>query len=224
MNKKHILLLVGLLFFFTSSLLSQISEQSKSMSQGLNNALVLEIPDSDEKFVEKVWKKFAREFKGKTKELDRKRNEWFSDNAKVPALSSNTANIYTQIEQSGEDVDVSMWIDIGGSYLNSGDHYNDYTEAEKLLLRFGLEVAQETVRLEIVQEKKELKKLESTLERLKRSNEGYHREIETAKERISKAEENIVTNEQEQENALNMIEEQKQLLEEVRRKLEELDL
>ena len=60
--------LVTLLVFSlvaANACLAQISEQTKRMSQGNNNALVLEIPNADSKLVGEVWKDYMKDFEKK---------------------------------------------------------------------------------------------------------------------------------------------------------------
>jgi len=58
------------IFFFSLSLHAQIVEAEKVMTTGSNNALILEIPNSDVKIVEKVWKSYAKSFNGKVKKMN----------------------------------------------------------------------------------------------------------------------------------------------------------
>ena len=45
----------------------KVAEEEKAMSQGINNAVVVEISATTTKIAEKVWKDYAKQFKGKTK-------------------------------------------------------------------------------------------------------------------------------------------------------------
>ena len=184
--KKQILLSCIALIFSISLCLGQIEEGSKSMSQGVYNALTLELPNVSEKTVEKMWKKYIKEYDGKTKKI-RKKDEYFTDDAEIVAIGgSNTVDVYARIAESGDDVYLTAWFDLGGSYLSSAAHPEQYTEAEKILMRFAITVAQKLTQDELDDELKKLKKLEDSLKKLKRSNDNYHRDIEQAKERIAK--------------------------------------
>ena len=65
--------------------------------------------------------------------------------------------------------------------------------------------------------------MESSLKRLVRENERYHREIEQAKEAIRRAEANIETNLLEQEQTNQQIETQVNVVDGVKKRLEDLD-
>ncbi len=202
---------------------AQIAEQTKSMSQGAKNALVLEIPNADAKLAADVWKNYMKDFYGSKAKWDRKAKEWFCDDADITAIGrGNTVDIYATTEGRGSDALVNVWIDLGGAYLSSREHGEQYAEAEKLLMRFALEVAREKTRGELEGEKDELKKLQRELDRLKSLNERYHNEIKRAEEAIKKAQEGIVENERLQEEMLQQIAEQQKAIDAVQMRLNDL--
>ena len=205
------------------NLQAQISEQTLMLSFGSNNAMVLEIPDSDAKLVNKLWKTYLeKEYKSKTKWL-RKENHWFSDDAKIVGLGgANTVDIYGRADQSGENVNMIMWVDLGGAYLASETHPDRYTEGEKMLMRFALEVARENTRLELKEEEKNLKGIQSELKKLQSENTRYHKDIEKAQEAIKRAEASIEQNVKDQEATNLRIEAQQKLINSIQKKLSDL--
>ncbi|MEL6864969.1 MAG: hypothetical protein AAFP19_11140 [Bacteroidota bacterium] len=217
--KTQILLISLLLLLIAPAASAQITEDDKSMSQGIKNAMILELPDMEEKFVEKLWKKYIKPYGGKTRR-NKKADEWFTDDADIVDIGgSNTVDLYARAAELGDDVELILWVDMGGAFLSSAEHPDRYTEGEKLLMRFALFVAKEQTKMELEAEEKKLKKLKSSLKKLERDNDRYHRDIENAKERIRKAEENIVVNEQEQDGARKQIELQQETIEDVRQRL-----
>ena len=219
----RMLLVFAILFSFCWVSNAQIDEESKSMSLGVRNSLVLNLPNSKADFVDKLWKKYIKTYGGKTKKA-RGGNEIFTDDAEIVALGgANTIDIYARSEDQGNGVNLVMWVDLGGAFLASETHPDRFTEGEKFLMRFALFVAKENTTLELEEEEKQFKRLETGLKRLERDNERYHREIEQAKEAIRKAEANIETNIQEQDQANQQIEVQQGIIEEVKKRLKELD-
>ena len=211
------------MFFSVTISQAQVSEQTLAMSWGSNNAMVLEIPDSDAKLVNKLWKGFLeKEYNSKTKWM-RKENHWMSDDAQIAGLGgANTVDIYARADQSGSNVNVVMWVDLGGAYLASETHPDRYTEGEKMLMRFALEVARENTSLELKDEEKELKQIQSELKKLQSENARYHKEIEKAQEAIRKAEASIEQNLKDQEATAKRIEAQQGVIEAVQKKLKDL--
>ena len=213
-----IICILSLVFTTTEA---QITENAKSMSAGMKNALVLELPGVNDAFVEKLWKKYIKALGGKTK---KNRSEWFTDNALLASVGgSNTIDIYMSPEELGPDINMNVWFDLGGAYLNSEEHPNRYVEAEKYLMRFALFMAKEKTQLELESQEKTMGKTESMLKRLERDNERYHRDIEVAKEKIRSSEGNIETNLVEQEETRKLIEAQLAAIEKVRAKLAALN-
>lgn len=221
--KNQLLLAFCGLLISSLSLNAQISEQSRTMSEGVQNALVLELPDTNDKFVNKLWKKYLKGFKGGKSKKNKKENQVFTSNIKIPEIGGSDAlNIYTRTTEIGDDVQLTLWVDLGGAFLSSAEHPEEYLEGEKLLMRFGLEVTKEKIKIEIENEEDKLKKLEKTMKKLKRANDNYHRDIEQAKEKIKNAEKNIEENEVDQENTDQLIEAQKEAVKKVMKKLEDL--
>ncbi len=202
---------------------AQISEQIKKMSQGANNALVLEIPGVDAKLAGEVWKDYMKDFYDTKPKWERKADEWFCDDASITAIGrGNTVDIYATTEEKGKDVLVNVWIDLGGAYLSSREHTDQYMEAEKMMMRFALEVAQEKTGRELDTEKGQLKKLQRDLDRLRSLNERYHKDIERAEAAIKTAQENIVENQKMQEDMQLQITEQEKMIESVQKRLNDL--
>lgn len=222
--KNQLLLIFCALFISSLSLTAQITEQSKTMSEGVQNALILELPEVEDKFVDKLWKKYLKKnYKGGKSKKNKKEKQIFTEGIKMPEIAgSDEINIYTRTTEIGDDVELTLWVDLGGAYLSSSAHPEEYLEGEKLLMRFALEVTKEKIKIEIDKEENTLKKYEKTLKKLKRSNDNYHRDIEQAKDKIKKAEQNIEENEVDQENTVKLIESQKETVRKVMKKLEDL--
>lgn len=222
--KKQTLLPILILLFISQFTFGQITEKKVKMSLGKENALILDIPDVDRKFVGRLWQDYMKDFYNSKPKYNRKENEYFSDDADIVAVGlGNSIDVYTSTEKNkNKGTTVTMWIDLGGAFLNSREHSERYTEAEKILMRFALEVARETTRMEIEEEEKALKKLESELRKLKVANDRYHKEIARAEEIIKRAKENIVQNELDQQAVTSEIENQQKVVEGIRVRLEEL--
>ena len=209
--------LLSLLISFSA--LGQLREENRPMSAGNQNAIVLTIPAADGKFVDKLWKKYITDKGGKSIR-NRKAKEWTTEEFSVPGAGSNIT-LYASSREIGQDVEQIVWFDLGDSYLSSHLHGNGYLQGEKFVMEFGLMVTREMIRLELEEEEKKLRDLENRMTRLKRQNDGFHREIKIAEERIETAKKNIVDNEREQESTTNALEDQRLILESVKERLKE---
>lgn len=221
--KKQFLLSVLVIAIISQFGYSQITERNVKMSQGTQSALVLNIPDTEAKLVGRLWQSYMKDFYDSKPKFDRKADEWFSDDAKIVAIGSgNTVDVYANTEKAGNGTDLTMWINLGGTFLSSSNHPDRFTEAEKMLMRFALEVARETTRMEMEAEEKEMKKMESELRKLKVANDRYHKEIARAEEAIKRAKANIEQNVIDQEDMVSKIDGQSKTIEAVRQRLNEL--
>ena len=201
MKKKFQLVFLLLISTFTIAL-AQVSEEEKAMSQGIHNAVVVNIPTTTTKIAERVWKSYAKQFKGKTKK-NKKAEEWKTTDGKIAGIGgSDPLTIYAQVQSNNEDVEVSLWVPMNEGYLTSSDYPDAYAEAEKMLNEYALEVRIETVKEELNGEEKTLGKLEKDLKKLKKDNEGYHKDIKNAEKDIENSEEGLVQNAEDQQVAL----------------------
>ena len=203
MKKKFQLIFILFISIITISI-AQVSEEEKAMSQGINNAIVVNIPETTTKIAEKVWKSYAKQFNGKTKR-NRKAEEWKTSGGKISGINAEDATVYAQIQSNNEDVELAMWIPMSEGFLSSAGYPEAYDEAEKMLNEYALEVRIETVKQELEEEEKKLSKSEKDLKKLKKDNEGYHKDIKNAEKRIEDSEEALIENEEDQEEAIKMV-------------------
>lgn len=204
---------------------AQIQEQSRDMSFGSHNALILELPQNDGKLVEKVWEDYMKSFYDTKSKFNRKTNEWMAEEADIVAIGKgDDINLFAVSEQRGNNVELILWIQLikEDVYLSSDRYPDRMIEAEKLLMRFGLEVARETIKLDLKAEEKRLDQMASDLKKLKNANDRFHKDIEKAQEAIRKAEEAITKNEGEQADMLKQMDVQRDVIETVQKKIREL--
>lgn len=215
-------LLTTLLLLFSVTAFTQIREREENMSLGKKNALVLNFPQTDQKLVEKAWEDFTKDELRTRSKWDRKENEYLTDDVTIRELSTNTIDLHARAVTRGEDVDFTLWFNLGGAFLSSNAHADIYPEAEKLLMRFGLAVAAEKTRIQLDEQEKVLKEMERELDKLQKLNERYHKDIEKAQEAIKQAEKDIEDNLQLQEDMRGQMDEQQKLIEEIKKKLKDL--
>ena len=204
-------------------LTGQITEGDKTMSLGVNNSIMLEIPDSDVKVVEKVWKEYSRDFDKKTKK-DRKSDEWVSNDPLLKGFKEvDVQTLRAKIEEAGSSTKITTWFELNGEYLSSYNYPQAFDDAQMVLMNFGIEVAKAYTMMELEAEEKSLKKLETTLNRLEREKSTQEKNIKDYEQRIVDAQNKIENNIVEQEATKQGIEDQKEVIELVRQKLAELD-
>ncbi|MFT5646304.1 MAG: DNA repair exonuclease SbcCD ATPase subunit [Aureispira sp.] len=206
---------------------SPVKEETKANSKGSFNALTMELPGTTSKGVQKAWGKFIKKLKGKTK-FDRKTNEYIADDATIKDMSDNTVDIIMKIEERGQDgTAISVWFNLGASYLSSKDYAERYPAGEKILKQFANLVSADMIEEELKEAEKQLKELEDLLKKLEKDEAQRIKDIETYRATIQKMEESIITaegdikkSEEDQGNTTLTIEEQKKIVEDIQKRLD----
>ncbi len=202
---------------------SLISETEKVMSQGTKNSLSVNLSKTNAKFAEKIWKDFIKQYKGDYKR-DKKNDEYFLDNAMIAGIGGgNTVDMYMKFNETNDNTTATLWIDLGGAYVNSKDFKDKYSEAEKMMFNYAITVSKEQTKLQLEEQQKTLKKLESDQKSLEKKNASLLADIEDYKKKIAKAEEDIKTNLKQQEETKVKMETQKKVVDEVQTKLNNLN-
>ena len=136
-------------------------------------------------------------------------------------MGKNSFDVYAKVDEiSDGGATVSIAIDLGGAYLNSGEHGAKFKIIEKKLYAFGVKAAKNVVAEDVKAEEKILKEKEKELDQLKKDKESKEKEIEDFKEKITKAEEDIKKNESDQGEKEKEIGTQKEVVQEVIKKKE----
>ena len=207
-----------LTFLFPALLFGQVIEEKASMSEGVQNAFVIELEGADRKMAENVWKEYIGQF-GKTKR-DRKSKEWRSPAIILPAIDDDyNINLTGKFEDLRGNSRIYAWVKMDGNFINSDEFTNEARGMKDFLEEYSLEVRKAVIGKEVEEEQKRLNGLEKDLNKLVKKNEGFHRDIDKANEAIVKAEKNIEQNVIDQENKRIEIEEQKAALLKVQERL-----
>lgn len=222
-NLLYLTIMTCLLLPLGSQMLTaQVTSQTMTMSRGTNEALILELPSADDKMVAKLWSDWLKDtYQVKTKK-NRKTKELESLNFSIPGVSAGgKVDMYSDIKGAGKGSELVVWIATPDGYINPSLDVSRYVEAEKMLMRFALEVGREQLRLEVEEEEKALKDLEKELDRLKRDKEKFEKDIRDAEKAIERARSDIERNLDEQANKEKEIGAQIEAIETIKRKLKD---
>ncbi|MEL6141916.1 MAG: hypothetical protein AAFU67_09890 [Bacteroidota bacterium] len=213
------LLSLAVLFLAPIALNAQVSSQEMGMSQGSHEGMVLELPGAEVKMVEKLWTSFTKDnFKAKTKK-ERKSKEFQSLNIAIPGVSAgDKVDMYAKVVERGNGSEMMVWIGSNDGWINPKELPERYVEAEKMLMRFALDVSREQINLQIAAEEKALNELEKELDRLRKDKDRYEKNIEKAKQAIAENEAAITENELAQQDKEAEIEAQRVVVDETRKK------
>ncbi len=202
---------------------AHIYESDESMSKGIKNAIIVEMESKDQKLVETVWKKFMKDYGGKTKKSKGGRNEYTTTGAEIVGINGvNSLDIYSSAGTGASgNIEMRVWFDMGEEYLES-NRTSQYAEAERLLQKFAHEVKVENTKEELKEAEKTLRNYERELKSLASKNESLYKDIANYEKKIAEAKESIITNDQQQVDANKKIELQGQLIDEIDRRLRAL--
>ena len=167
--KKFLLLSLSTLFFWRIESLAQETTQSheqknnaattvetikieaeeskEKMSQGVQNCIKVYIPDAKQENVERDFEKFMKTYNAKG---DEKKGEYFFDNAEIKSFGNNLVDVYSIAQQKAGGVELLVFFDLGGAFLNSTDHAEKYKEAVSIVKRFGHDEASTVIGLQMV--------------------------------------------------------------------------
>jgi predicted nucleic acid-binding Zn-ribbon protein len=129
--------------------------------------------------------------------------------------------MYSDIKGAGTGSELVIWIATPDGYISPNMDVSRYVEAEKMLMRFALEVGREQLRLEVEEEEKALKELERELDRLKKEKDKFEKIIRDAEKAIEEARADIERNLDAQANKENEIGRQIEAVETIKRKLKD---
>jgi hypothetical protein len=190
-----VLKLVLALVICSSTVFGQnIIEEERLMAvNGMQNAYVIEIASSDKKAIEKSWSSYLKKYKGKTKK-NKKTGEFFTDNATLKNLSSNTVDIYSKLSPSGDKTVLMVWFDLGGAYLSSTEHPEKTTKGQAVLLEFGATYETKVDMAALKVQEDALKDLKNEQKKLVKDHASHDAEIEKLKARIIELEQKKVDN------------------------------
>ncbi|MCC6815883.1 MAG: hypothetical protein IT267_05685 [Saprospiraceae bacterium] len=197
----------------TQTLIAQTSEVNQQMSLGPQSGIRSYFDGVNAKYIEKVWKKFSKDF-GKLKE-NKKADEFYITNATIQVIRTEPLDLYARILNN----EIVVFFDLKNGFLNSRTSPEQYKLAENLITEFNYEVQREVVRDELAKESELLAKFRKNMDKLKKDNNDYHKDIEVAKAKIKKAEDNIVTNLKDQQKTETEIINQTQVIDKVQIKL-----
>lgn len=159
--KKILLLQICLAFCFAAQ--SQVTENVRTMSKGNENALSIFIESVNKSQVVDTWNKTMKRYSKTRTELSAANNELFTDNAEIKGLSENPIDIYaTTIEKSSGGVELIVWFYLGGAYLSSAKHPEQFLAAKKFLIDFAQSAHKTALEETLVIEEKKLRELQGT--------------------------------------------------------------
>ena len=191
----------------------EVKESNEKIGNGSNNALVVTIYEADPSDIEKEWRSLMKDFNAKTSTKD----GVFADNATIKSFGGNgTVDVYAKTEKGKEkETKFIVAFDLGGAYLSSSQHAQQFKEAKKMVNDFALKMTKEAIAGQLKAAQKLLDKLNDNQKDLVDKKRDLEVDIDDFKNKIKKAEDEIAKNKDAQDKKLKEIEAQKKALEEI---------
>lgn len=173
-----------------------ITESYEKIADGKNNSLSVIIYETDSKNVEKEWKTLMKDFGAKVSS----KKEIFADDAIIKNISPDTLEIYAIIESVNDfDTKLIVAFNMGGKFLSSVIHNDEYKTAERIIHDFAVSCAKNEVLEQIKDAEKSLGKLKNDSTQLVKENEDLSKKISQWEMNIETAKQSKITNENNQE-------------------------
>lgn len=186
-----------------------VSESTETIGGGSNNALVVSIFEASADDVEKAWKSLMKDMDAKVSSKD----GIFADNAMIKTMGNNPIDIYTKIiKVSNTEVKLIAGFDLGGAYLTSSKHPEQYKEAKRMVNDFAVKMTKEGIAGQLKAAQKIHEKLADQQSDLVKDQKSLEKDIEDYKAKIKKAEDDIVKNKAAQEKKKQEVEAQKKVV------------
>ncbi|MBN8695199.1 MAG: hypothetical protein J0L87_01610 [Bacteroidetes bacterium] len=201
----------------------KVKESKETIGGASNNALVVTLYGVSPSDAEESFRSFMKQYDGKRSSKD---GGIFIDNASIKEISgNNTIDIYGIAQGKKGDAEITFVVafDLGGAFLNSSEHKDQYKIAEKIVKEFAVKATKEAIENELKTAQKAQEKLEEDQKSLEKDKKGLEKDIEDYKAKITKAEQDIVKNKSDQDKKKSEIEAQKKVVSTINDKLKAVE-
>ncbi len=221
--KKIVTLLFAIASVFSFAQKIKVKETKENIGGGSNNAFVVTLYGISPSDAEEAFRSFMKKYDGKRSSKD---GGIFIDNANIKEISgNNTIDIYGKAQGKKGDKEITFVVafDMGGAFLNSGDHKTEAKVAEKIVKDFAVKATKDAIEEEKKAAEKVQSKLEDEQKDLEKDKSKLEKDIEDYKSKIKKAEDDIVKNKSDQDKKKAEVEAQKKVVDGIKDKLKAVD-
>jgi molecular chaperone DnaK (HSP70) len=192
----------------------EVKEVKAVFEKERHNALSTTVYYADAKTVEKEFNSLIKGYKGK---ISKKKEVIFGDDLFVATISNNAFDVYATISKvkGTDDIELIVAFDLGGAYLSSSDHPDQYDRAVRIIKDFALSLTNKAYAEKLKNEEKNVQKVQKEYDELIKSKEKLEKENEDYKKRITK-------NEKAVEDYVKKIDTQKTELDNLKKSFEEM--
>ncbi|MFT4682279.1 MAG: hypothetical protein ACI9FU_001597 [Granulosicoccus sp.] len=161
-----------------------VTEGEELVAGATNNSMSITIFNGNKEDVDKAWKKQLKNLKGKITAKD----ELFADNCKLEAMGANTFDLYSiTSQQEGTGCKLTAAVDLGGAYLNSSDHADQFKAMRDFIYQFGVDQNKAVIQEEIDEYESVLQSLQKEFTSLEKDDQKLDEEIAEHQDDIRKS-------------------------------------
>ena len=197
-------------------------EVRQYMSKGEQPGIEVILNGTNQEDTRDAVEKWGKKMKAKVT-MDKKNPEIFIENAVNPLISATPVNMYAIVTPIENGSKVTVFTDLGGSFISFASFGTQYAGMEASLKKFEKEQAVIVIEGQQKNEEKTLKTITGDLKDLTKNREDYLKDIEKAKALIKLREQDITKNEADQQAKQKQILLQQQIIQTVKTKRTALD-
>lgn len=200
----------------------KVKESSENIGGGSHNALTVTLYEINPSDAEDAFRSFMKKYDGKRSSKD---GAIFVDHATIKDMGNNTIDIYGKAIGKKGDPEITFVVafDLGGAYLNSGEHKDQYKVAVDIVKEFAVKATKDAIEDKLKAAQKIQSGFEDDQKSLEKDNKNLNGDIEDYKAKIKKAEDDIVKNKADQDKKKAEIEAQKKVVAEIDKKLKAVE-
>lgn len=200
----------------------KVKESNENIGGGNHNALTVTLYEINPSDAEDAFRSFIKKYDGKRSSKD---GAIFSDHAMIKDMGNNTIDIYGKAQGKKGDPEITFVVafDLGGAFLNSGDHKDQYKVAEQIVKEFAVKATKDAIEDKLKAAQKVQSNFEDEQKSLEKENKNLNDDIADYKQKITKAEQDIAKNKTDQDKKKAEIEAQKKVVSEIDKKLKAVE-
>jgi len=191
MKKQLAFLFTAIGFGLAAQTDVKITEEQQIFSVGSKNSIVVTIPYVKKEFVDKELKSELKSWKGK---YSFSAGEHVSSQASLKVMGEKPFDAYARTFLSGDEIKITVAIDLGGSYMTSAEHSAQYNAMVNQLNAFAQRTIAGSYKEDLKAEKKMLVALEKEQKNVQKQNEKLQKSIDDYKKKIFEAESQMSKN------------------------------
>ncbi len=190
-------ILIAIVFMASSTLaFSQIQDAQEviiARTVGKTNGYKIFVPKSNSKDLETRFKKWMKEYSAKV-EKDKKSEESVVRDVKITSMSESIYTIYATYSTTSEGGYLNTFVQVGDVFVTANTHLKEATEWTRLLKKFATETTVSLIQEELDQAEKKLQGQSRDLEKLKKEQADYEKDIAACEAKIIERKSQLVTN------------------------------